>query len=676
MKTVLTSFIENTNIDHAALHERVTAASVTYNGYSKSEAEKQIPTLASRIYRAGPVLSLVWQRSKQTYYVLLPQGDSLQLDDPAVGIKPLELNTLPKWVITSLLVRATPRLLGHQEEHPERLEADGLYYVVDRKPLKGAGNIITTVNIDSIWCEPAKTPRLIVRTVTFTPLRAHAKPDGELPRKIAKEPRYRLDLLGQGIVRDISGDYVKKTMWRKTKNRVPAFRLNGLVTLESYYRTRLGVISLFLDDLKRAYGEAFSITLKEVEPTVHIPVSGASITKSYASLFGLMRQQPIWITNHSDDQEASARLQALLLPHEVQSGLSSTIQPDGLNILLVNDKEQYKDGQPDPYKEARRHHPDTIIQSCYPERLKLNSAHVVQVLLKELFIKSEIQQRKLLLEYPALPSDAVFITSVRPTDEENVSKIPWPMYYCQIEDERLCLGPLPQSVEEAIKENITQPQHKAVFTGAERADLIFWPESGDALTITDTEALTLPDEPTTYKIVKELDHTAGWGVPCQLISEYCEQNASSSIVHDLKAILADHGEILPTKAFRTLKYQSNDAKHFFDYLCHRGYRLKASMQSKNAGPLSSTAGIWIDKSRALYSVGNPDSAQRNQDNFNHIYCVEDNGFEVPEWFWESLAVWHVKHRGATVYPFIFKHLREYAQRETLKTQGTNPPPTP
>ncbi|MGM0769934.1 MAG: hypothetical protein ACQEV6_18135 [Pseudomonadota bacterium] len=142
MKTVLTSFIENTNIDHAALHERVTATSVTYSGYSKSEAEKQIPTLASRIYRAGPVLSLVWQRSKQTYYVLLPQGESLQLDDPAVSIKPLEMDALPKWVITSLLVRATPRLLGRQEEYPERLEADGLYYVVDRKPLKGTGNII------------------------------------------------------------------------------------------------------------------------------------------------------------------------------------------------------------------------------------------------------------------------------------------------------------------------------------------------------------------------------------------------------------------------------------------------------------------------------------------------------------------------------------------------------
>jgi len=55
MKAVLTSFIEHTNIDHAALHGRVTAASVTYNGYSKSEAEKQIPTLASRIYRSARI---------------------------------------------------------------------------------------------------------------------------------------------------------------------------------------------------------------------------------------------------------------------------------------------------------------------------------------------------------------------------------------------------------------------------------------------------------------------------------------------------------------------------------------------------------------------------------------------------------------------------------------------
>jgi hypothetical protein len=35
-------------------------------------------------------------------------------------------------------------------------------------------------------------------------------------------------------------------------------------------------------------------------------------------------------------------------------------------------------------------------------------------------------------------------------------------------------------------------------------------------------------------------------------------------VHDLKAIMADHGEMHPAKAFRNLKYLSNDEKYFFD----------------------------------------------------------------------------------------------------------------
>ncbi|WP_404376020.1 hypothetical protein [Vreelandella aquamarina] len=263
MTTVLTSFIEHTNIDHELLYERVTVTSVSYKSYSQEKTERHISTLATRIYRSGPVLSLVWQRKAQMYWVLLPRGKALQLDDASVSIKPQGLDTLPKWIITSLLMRAIPRLLQQDEGDPKRLEADGLYYVVDRKTLNGTGNIITTVNIDSAWCEPIQNPRLTVKTVTFTPLQAHENPDGRLPRKIAKEPRYSLDLLGQNIVRDGSGDYVKRALWRKTKNRVPAFRLNGLVTLESYYKTRLGVLSLFLDDLQRAYGEAFSITLKK-----------------------------------------------------------------------------------------------------------------------------------------------------------------------------------------------------------------------------------------------------------------------------------------------------------------------------------------------------------------------------------------------------------------------------
>lgn len=67
----------------------------------------------------------------------------------------------------------------------------------------------------------------------------------------------------------------------------------------------------------------------------------------------------------------------------------------------------------------------------------------------------------------------------------------------------------------------------------------------------------------------------------------------------------------------------------------------------------------------MYAAGSPDSAQRNQENFNHIYRAVTNGVDVPDWFWSALEVWHIRHRGTTISPYIFKHVREFALRQCL-----------
>lgn len=65
----------------------------------------------------------------------------------------------------------------------------------------------------------------------------------------------------------------------------------------------------------------------------------------------------------------------------------------------------------------------------------------------------------------------------------------------------------------------------------------------------------------------------------------------------------------------------------------------------------------------MYAAGGADSAQRDQETFNHVYKVLTNGLDVPDWFWHSLEVWHIRHRGTTVSPYIFKHVREFGLRQ-------------
>ena len=656
--TVLTTLIDLVHIDRNALQDRFSVACVSYRGWDEAQRNELLPSLATRIYRSGPVLALVWHRSESCYWLLLPTDGAVVLDDDALSCRSDRLDGVPGWVLKALLVRALPRVIDQQAAETARFEADGLYYIVGRKRITG-GSVITTVHVDIQWSKAAGQHRLKVDTHTFTPLKLHENEAGELSRRVARKTRYQPDMLGQNIARSGKGDYIRKAIWHKTKNRVPAFRLSGLVTLESYYKTRLGVLSLFQQDLQRAYGDHFRIQLQHLHPE-YKRVTGKQVGQSYSRLFELLKQLSLRIINRSDSTEVGTELLAQVSRLGIEAIASDDIGQDDLNLLLVNDPNSYKDGDLDPYKEARNRYPDAVIQSCLPESLQGKGTHVVEVLLKELMIKHEIQQRRLVMDYPELPSDAWFITSVRPDDDRQKD---WPMFYGSATNGTLKLAVLPLEVRELILENLSEPQRKSVFEGFARADMVFWPATGDALIVDDTQAVCLPDEPTIHQLVSELDNTARQGVPRSLVCAYRTRIASGKLSEGLDTILAAHGEKIPIAAFRSLPYRGREAMGFYDFLKEQGYRVKASMQAKDLGPLSMTSGIWIDREHAMYAAGSPDSAQRDQDNFNHIYRVESNGMEVPEWFWGSLEVWHIRHRGITVLPYLFKHVREFGQRQ-------------
>lgn len=422
--------------------------------------------------------------------------------DDSLNVQAQPFDSVQRWVIQALLIRAMPRVL-RSHDGAERVEADGLYYVTKFKALPNQGSVITTVTVEPRKCGATNLWKLDIRTVTFTPVKIHENAEGKLPAKILKSPRFELDTLSQEVKRSSAGEYVKKPLWAKRKNRVPAVKLGGEITLEAYYKTRLGVLSMFLEDVQLAYGGALTVELSSITPDEHNTISATDVKKSYSQLHDQMRQHPIWVTNHSDDLNAGARLSAALLRLGIDSVQTDEIEPDGLNILLVNNKDQYESDDLDPYKTARRDFPSTVIQSCYPERLGNGAtAHVVEVLVKELLIKSEVKNRKLAFDYPPLPNDAWFITSIRPAKDDLHPNAHWPMFFCRVDGELLDFGPLPQAVLDELHINLTNQQAKQVFTGFDRADLIFWPNTGNSIIATDTDALCLPDEQKVHQWVK------------------------------------------------------------------------------------------------------------------------------------------------------------------------------
>lgn len=477
MANITTSFIRITPTDQSALSKRFSIVSVSYKSWGKEERANQLPRLPTQIYKAGPVLSVVQEWKTSTYWVLIPHGETLALSHDALSIKVRPLDEVAEWVIRTLLVRALPAVLK-ADTKAQRFEADGLYYIVGQYKLASRWDILTTVRVDPRWSRVAGHWHLDIETATFSPLAMHTDQTGNLRKDVIRKPRYNLDFISQEITRSANGDFIKKSPSHKRKNRVPAVELQSPFSLESYYQTRLGVLSMFLDDMKEAYGDAIKIDSHTIQPDQHRRVSYKLVDDSYTQLLARLESYTLYVTNNSDDPDASELLTEELHRLGLSSCQTHSIQPNGLNLLLVNPKEQYDDPETDPYRLAYRHHPEAIIQACYPDSLQPKTIrNVALVLVKELLIKLEVKNRAFILDYPDLPNDAWFITSIRPNHENLKTNDPWPMYYCTTSGGHLRFGALPETVKDRIWLSLDNPQKKQIFEGKERDDIIYWPES-------------------------------------------------------------------------------------------------------------------------------------------------------------------------------------------------------
>lgn len=619
-------------------------------------------------------MSLVQYRKQSEYWLLRPRGSQLTLDKDSVAHRRERLEKVPNWLLACLLVRAMPRVLSPINRDQNRIEADGLHYVVKSKATI-RGHQLVAVKVEPFFGTFTGKGVLNVSVATFSNVQAHRLPNGDLPHQVAKLRRFTFDTITQRLIHCPSGEYVKKALYPNNKNRVKAIDLSNSNTLEAYYKTRLGVISMFLEDIEDVYSGAFEITLRTIQADDHNLLHKNLMAHSYKAIHQWFENHPVHIVNKSQTLGAEQQLLAELSAKHIPATVSEVLQPKQLTILIVDRKESYKEApESDPYQVLRAEYPEAVIQSCYPESLiGKGRDSVVDVLLKELLVKFEVRHRQLQLGYPTLPSNAWFIHPVKP-DVGDANKVAWPLSYCRVGAERLEFGWVTADMEESLKMNLTPAEQRQVFTGYERADVIFWPDSDEFMLITDTSAITLPNEAKVYQLIKELDKTTASGVPTKLLEGYLachkEELEGSKLQKDLVKLLGAHMQIIPVSSFKAISYKSKSNQAFYHYLVECGYRIKTSWRSAEDGPMYITAGIWRDRENGFYSIGSAGPSKQDLDNFHHIYNVTSTlPGAIPEWFWQSLMVWHIKHKSATVYPWVFKHLREFGAREMLNQQS-------
>ena len=677
---VLTTFIAATEFDRPALAKHYDIYSVSYKHAADNQERAEIKrTIPSLLYKTGYVLSMVDDYYSNQYYVLLPLQHNFSFDDPRVAIKRANIDYTPSYALDKLLLRALARNLIHANGAVSRFEQNGLYYLVDFKKPRKAKTInkklvAVEIDIDTDWSGNTGTgevPRaLVAKVVTFTPVEELQDASGKLYSEYESEQRYALDLTSAIVSKCVKGDYIKAAA-SKFKNRVAAIDLKDL-DLELFERTKTGVINQCLEDIKTVYGNMFTVTLASFSTHQELLPIGNEIEKHYAAIYQQLLQYPMVLVNTTNDEQAEQQLLQRLNAAGYSARCAKVPEQGSLNLLITCHKDTYPKGQ-DPYLLVKQANPDAIIQNCTVENLidatGLLSLHVYDVLLKELFVKLELNTKQILIDNMPDTLGATYILAEHINNGEAIR-----YHSLKMENAKLQFGLLSQPEITTLKQLIS-PLHSKMLSGSkwQVKPLMYWPEQQEYLFITDTPAVPLADIQGIMPILLSVDQSKGKLIPKELVEQFCLQHPDNTAAMLLQQYLVTNTEAHGVKVFDAkvvLKDKSllrSGAKEQLNlWLQNYGITLWQSVKKRQDGFLQAHWGLRVFAEHRLYFSANVQAVKISYGNFSRLYRLCGNVSNVPTNFYDMLTPSHIRHKQYSVLPYPFKYLREEIERSLLK----------
>jgi len=679
MNRIETTLIERYHLDRERIAARFSLWCISYRDYAGREQRERLTTLARDIYASGPVLALHRYGAEQACYVLTPRDATLRLDDPRLTCTSRDILQEPHgWLLACLLIKALPSQLPElAQPEASRFEAEGLYYLVRQKQLpRGDGPQLVAVEISM---QPQKLDRrrqqLTIAVQTFTPVAALLNRAGELPARLRRKPRYRLDRCSQLLHKSLEGDYLKCSLPRQSRETVSMLDLKKQ-SLGDYQCCKLGLFALFLEDLQRAYAGMLNLELQQLQVDTRYQPTPTAIRREYARIDEILRDWPLCIIDTTDTPEAVAALHDALQARGFAARQVESVQPGACHLLLVPSAERFAaEPERDPYRQIKRTHADAVIQACTVESLLVQgrgsvAAHVLDVLLKELLFKLELQQGRQLLEGYPIPADALFVLPwrLRHDDDEVLDEEqPRPAANLfltleqrdgQLQVQQLtpdaCLARL-----DALDDPLLLGRLTSKYWTQANTPLIYWPASGDVLAFIDSEAVALADYRGIGVTLRALAQGRSQRIPAALLREF----RASHPAHDragraLEALLAEGQDSYGFAELQKIPAQGSGTLLFPWLEDALGAPLKAlGLQGKD-GPLERLGGFNLDSGERLYFTGSLGSPQRKQETFSHLYYLYGTHETVPEAILRLMQPLHIRHKGLTVHPLPFKYLRE------------------
>ncbi|MDD5462493.1 MAG: hypothetical protein PHG00_12800 [Methylococcales bacterium] len=617
-------------------------------------------SVINTIYRELKPLSLAFVR-KDEYAVLLRKDVSVSFNNPHYSLNRLKANDIPTVSCARLLIYAMPNL---SNEQPRSSEGAGLYYLTDIE------NIGRTEVLRAFEIKIEQTSDYVLLKVdgaTFTPVQYHTNANGELYADCTHLPRFKFDKWSQELGRAHFGDFIKK----KHRDRKMKSEMVSLDTKHpgKFRKTKMGVLAQFIQDVERELGDMLTIEFSPRSSSYRVRFKDTDVKKAYAEIDALLAGYVFNIVNLTDVNTSS--LEKAFELDGIQYGQSTSVKSDELNLVIHHPAEHYEAlGQVDPYRSLHSA-PGAIVQSAYPTTLFADNdiaRSQYEACKKELLIKIEVNENTLRLVKPA--GNWTFIKSVIVDEADNGTSY----HILHLNDGTMSYRQLDQCSAEELLLNLPGILSKNGYA-------VIDDTNGEGFIFEETGMVAIPEFQSLSKIMAELAHSFDNGLPRDWVTEFLGllkndeiEVKNAALVNDKLTRLLDATvgkeritkEVLVANKETKISYRGS-LQTFFDWVTvEKGLRFGASLKSQNAGLLEAALGLFYNDEEHLYFVGDKDNV-KSIPRFCQIRRIVTDTNEVPEQLLKMMQVFHICHKQATVYPFLFKHLAEYEKRAQVKT---------
>lgn len=633
-------------------HERINSGFDIYVIKTDLISKANYGQVINKIYKEVKPLSLTFL-ARGTYALLVRKDTGVTFVDSRYTITQASSKELQIVACARLLVNAMPHLSDEQSRHSE---GAGLYYLSDIERIAG----ITTLRAFEIKLNQTGIDTLInIDGVTFTPIHHHTNSKGEIYSDCSHLPRFKFDKWSQELLRAGSGDYIKK----KHRERKMTSEMVSLDTKNpgKFWKTKMGVLALFLQDVERIWGSTLKIKLLPLSADYRVRFKEIDVNQAYAKIDSIIRNFTLNVVNLTDT-DVSVLIDTLVtekIPHEQ----SSTVKLNKLNFVIHHPAEYYEaKGAEDPYN-ALHIDPTSIVQSIYPGTLFKDgniSRPAYEACKKEFLIKIEVNQNKLLLITP--PGCWTFIRCV---EDETATRVLY--HILKLENGNLSYSELDENDAEIIIVSLPGVLSKNGYAVINDMD-------GDGFIFEDTGMVAIPDFRALSEIMRDLAKGFDQGLPRAWVIEFLELLSTNRIEMSNTALVKEkltnilNASIGKDRITKKILLSDKETKisyrgsfqTFFDWITvEKGLRFGASLKSREAGLIEASLGLFYNEEERLYFVGEKDNI-KTIPKFCRIRRVISNTEKVPQELLKMMEVFHIRHKQATTYPFLFKHISEYA----------------